>query len=380
MAHAVATRGYSRTSVAEVIKLAGVSRTTFYEHFDNKQDCFVAAHETMIYRMVKNIRSAYQTGGNWDTALTAVFGALARDVVADPFATRIVILGAADAGPGPLRLAQRARAVCERILRESLTHSPRGSDISPVLTRGILGGVQGVICRRLLDDRVTELPMICRELLDWTLSYHVATVLRDTDGEWADAVRFSDGGPEETQREEIQAARQTHEAVCAYRPVGGSPRRSWDRRQSSPATFARGTRAGSVITELQWVRAIHESLRALLVEVNSNPDLGRLGFTEIANVTNASARRVSELLNDFLALLRAGYEITLRPTRQVVPEAIARAVWENIRHETLGGPMRSPADFTDELADLALTPFIGPVELAAITGGQPRGYPKPLAC
>lgn len=346
MAHAVATRGYSRTSVAEVIKLAGVSRTTFYEHFDNKQDCFVAAHETMIYRMIKNIRSAYQTDGNWDTALTAVFGTLARDVVADPFATRMVILGAADAGPGPLRLAQRARAVCERILRESLTHSPRGSDISPVLTRGILGGVQGVICRRLLDDRVTELPMICGELLDWTLSYHVAT----------------------------------HEAVCAYRPADGSPRRSWDRRQSSPATFARGTRAGSVITEIQWVRAIHESLRALLVEVNSNPSLGRLGFTEIANVTNASARRVSELLNDFLALLRAGYEITLQPTRQVVPEAIARAVWENIRHETLGGAMGSPADFTDELADLALTPFIGPVELAAITGGPPRGYPKPLAC
>jgi hypothetical protein len=249
-----------------------------------------------------------------------------------------------------------------------------------VLTRGILGGVQGVICRRLLDDRVTELPTICGELLDWTLSYHVATAFRDADEEWSGAVRYSEGSPEEPEHEGIQAARQAHEAVCAYTPAGGPPRRSWDHRQSLPAPFARRTGAGSVITEPQWARAIHESLRALLVEVDSNPNLGRLGFTEIANVTNASARRVSELLNDFLALLRAGYEITLRPTRQFVPEAIARAVWENVRHETLYGPMRSPADLTDELADLALTPFIGPVELAAITGGSPRGYPKPLAC
>lgn len=58
MARAVATRGYSATSVANVIELAGVSRTTFYEHFANKDECFLAAYEVMVYRMLKNVRGA----------------------------------------------------------------------------------------------------------------------------------------------------------------------------------------------------------------------------------------------------------------------------------------------------------------------------------
>ncbi|MBO2452939.1 TetR/AcrR family transcriptional regulator [Actinomadura barringtoniae] len=42
----VAEKGYVHTSVADVLKRAHVSRETFYEHFTDKQDCFLAAFET----------------------------------------------------------------------------------------------------------------------------------------------------------------------------------------------------------------------------------------------------------------------------------------------------------------------------------------------
>jgi AcrR family transcriptional regulator len=45
MARAVADRGYARATVADVITRARVSRETFYEHFDGKEDCFLAAYE-----------------------------------------------------------------------------------------------------------------------------------------------------------------------------------------------------------------------------------------------------------------------------------------------------------------------------------------------
>ena len=45
MADAVAERGYARTSVADVLRRARVSRETFYEQFDNKQDCFLASFD-----------------------------------------------------------------------------------------------------------------------------------------------------------------------------------------------------------------------------------------------------------------------------------------------------------------------------------------------
>ncbi len=45
MAEAVAEHGYAKTSVAQVLKRAGVSRESFYEQFSNKEECFLAAYD-----------------------------------------------------------------------------------------------------------------------------------------------------------------------------------------------------------------------------------------------------------------------------------------------------------------------------------------------
>ncbi len=46
MLRAVSELGYRVTNVQDVIERAGVSRPTFYEHFSNKDDCFLAAFDT----------------------------------------------------------------------------------------------------------------------------------------------------------------------------------------------------------------------------------------------------------------------------------------------------------------------------------------------
>ncbi|WP_426571531.1 TetR/AcrR family transcriptional regulator [Aquihabitans sp. McL0605] len=45
LAEAMAEQGYVGTSVADVITRAGVSRETFYQQFDSKLDCFLAAFD-----------------------------------------------------------------------------------------------------------------------------------------------------------------------------------------------------------------------------------------------------------------------------------------------------------------------------------------------
>src|ERR687887_842834 len=41
----VAEKGYAATTVADIIGRAGVSRTTFYQQFKDKEDCFLVAHQ-----------------------------------------------------------------------------------------------------------------------------------------------------------------------------------------------------------------------------------------------------------------------------------------------------------------------------------------------
>lgn len=51
MAEVVAEKGYVRTSVADVIRMAGVSRATFYAQFTDKEDCFRASFEAIAALM-----------------------------------------------------------------------------------------------------------------------------------------------------------------------------------------------------------------------------------------------------------------------------------------------------------------------------------------
>ncbi|MCW2998899.1 MAG: TetR/AcrR family transcriptional regulator [Solirubrobacterales bacterium] len=44
MVQVVASRGYPRTTVADVVRAAGVSRSTFYALVGGKEDCFLEAH------------------------------------------------------------------------------------------------------------------------------------------------------------------------------------------------------------------------------------------------------------------------------------------------------------------------------------------------
>ncbi|MEV0343203.1 TetR/AcrR family transcriptional regulator [Nocardia sp. NPDC050713] len=58
MAETMAVTGYVGTSVAAVLKVAGVSRETFYEQFRSKEDCFEAAYERAVERLVARIAEA----------------------------------------------------------------------------------------------------------------------------------------------------------------------------------------------------------------------------------------------------------------------------------------------------------------------------------
>ncbi|MEV5837957.1 TetR/AcrR family transcriptional regulator [Nocardia sp. NPDC052112] len=58
MAEAMVENGYVGTSVAAILKRAGVSRETFYEQFRSKEDCFEAAYERAVELLIVNIANA----------------------------------------------------------------------------------------------------------------------------------------------------------------------------------------------------------------------------------------------------------------------------------------------------------------------------------
>jgi len=99
MVGAVAAKGYANTSVADVIGSARASRETFYEHFENKQDCFLAAYEETVRQLTQIMQRALVAGdapaARFERALEAYLAAMASE----PGLARTFMIEVYAAGP-----------------------------------------------------------------------------------------------------------------------------------------------------------------------------------------------------------------------------------------------------------------------------------------
>lgn len=62
MAAAVAERGLQRTTVADVVRHARTSRRTFYEHFDDRDACYLALFDAAIDTQMAEVAAAVRPG------------------------------------------------------------------------------------------------------------------------------------------------------------------------------------------------------------------------------------------------------------------------------------------------------------------------------
>lgn len=107
----VAAQGYVRTSVADVLRAAGVSRETFYQQFTSKEDCFLAAYDAAIGVVLGGIGDTL--GGDGEALgtlerLDGALGAYLETLAAEPAFARVFLLEVYAAGPAAL--ARRAES------------------------------------------------------------------------------------------------------------------------------------------------------------------------------------------------------------------------------------------------------------------------------
>jgi len=172
MIEAVATSGYERTSVKQVVGLAGVSRRAFYEQFANKQECFLVTFDVIAARGARRVSAAYRTaGGDVPQRMHAAFGELTQAISANPKSAHLAIVEAPKAGAPALLRLRRASAHFEQMLSGCLQQaSPTGPLPGPVI-RAIAGGLHSAMSRCLLEGSAETAPQLAEEMLQWTLLF-----------------------------------------------------------------------------------------------------------------------------------------------------------------------------------------------------------------
>jgi AcrR family transcriptional regulator len=123
MARVVGERGYGAASVADVVRAAGVSRTTFYELFSSKEECFLEAYRHGVDVLVDRVREAVRAAPDeWRAQLRAGIRAYLTELASEPVFARTYLLEIHAAGGAALdaraealrRFAARYRATFER--------------------------------------------------------------------------------------------------------------------------------------------------------------------------------------------------------------------------------------------------------------------------
>lgn len=165
MLRATAELGYREVSVQDVLDRAGVSRPTFYEHFENKEACFLAAFDAAAARLSERIETAARDGESWRDRLRRGLEELLRFAVEDSDAAMSLIVDGRAACPDALsrrdELLDRFSSCLDSMVRAK---APAGEAPSAIAAAGIVGGVEALLYARLnrgeADDVQSLLPSL----------------------------------------------------------------------------------------------------------------------------------------------------------------------------------------------------------------------------
>jgi AcrR family transcriptional regulator len=165
----VAEKGYGATTVADLTRDAGISRTTFYEMFEDKEACFLAAYDSVVDALVRRISAAYEAEEGWPRRARAGLAALLEALAEEPEIARLAMVDAGAAGPAAQRRYRTALQRLTPFFDEGRDFAPGGRNLPPNTSRMAIGAVTGLISDELAAGRADELPSLLSDVLFATL-------------------------------------------------------------------------------------------------------------------------------------------------------------------------------------------------------------------
>ncbi|MHB2001214.1 MAG: TetR/AcrR family transcriptional regulator [Solirubrobacteraceae bacterium] len=381
----VARGGYGALTVREIVRLAGVSTHTFYEHYADKEECFRDTYALIARRSAQRVLAAQAGGEGWEHGLRAGFRAFAQQLASERKAARLALVEAFGGGRGARERMRSAIGLYEGILASSFSHAPDGAEVPPLLVKGIVSGVARVARTRVMEGRGEELPEIVGELVDWALALRrpqaaAVAALRGScepsrHAERPITRRAAPGERDDRQRlidaALALAASEGYASLTGprLRALAGIPRKRFlEYFEDAEECFSVGVaqlsrRAMGIAVAVgrsgpDWPRGVYRTIHELCVLVLADPVYAKLAFVESLAPGPEGVRSRDATSSSVARAVRASAPAAARPS-ELAAEASVGAIWGLIhRHVAAGQARRLPA-CAPLLAYFAIAPTIG---------------------
>jgi AcrR family transcriptional regulator len=177
LVHTIALRGYDRTTIDRVLLLAEVPAPVFDEHFEDKQDCLLAALDELIAGIEGAISERIDDSMCWSERVRIGLETLLATFADHPEGARVAFVECLSAGELALARVRSAMASMIPILEGG--RSPHGSEagacapdtdhLPPQTSEAVVGGIASILHRRVLEGHTAQLPALLPDLLYFAL-------------------------------------------------------------------------------------------------------------------------------------------------------------------------------------------------------------------
>lgn len=167
MIEAVAERGLQETRVADVVGGAGVARKTFYDYFEDKEDCFLAAYDEVSERLLETSSAAFNENPDapWAERIRVGMAAFLELLAGWPDGARFAIVEVLAAGPKALVRRDAALRRLTELVDAGRRESSR--DLPGITSVAIVGGINELLYSEILHGATSRLPSRLPEIVYW---------------------------------------------------------------------------------------------------------------------------------------------------------------------------------------------------------------------
>jgi AcrR family transcriptional regulator len=165
-----AKRGYAGTTIEHIVKRAGIARATFYESFENREDCLLACVDSGFGTVKVEIAEANEGTADWPSGVAAALEALVTFAVAEPAVVRTCLIECQTAGPRAMDRYDAALQEFIPLLLPGRELAADGEELPQTLEESLIGGVIWMIRKRLLRGEVESVPALLPTMVEFCLA------------------------------------------------------------------------------------------------------------------------------------------------------------------------------------------------------------------
>lgn len=161
MAAVSADKGLALTTIADIVREAGVSKRTFYEHFDSKEACFLALYRAASGSALRTLREALKPDRPWQTQIEHALQAYFEHLAAGAGLVQVLFVDIHHLGPEGLRARRDVMQQLADFMVTTVNRAEPGAAppraLSPAMAMAAVGGINELVLQAIEQGQAAEL-------------------------------------------------------------------------------------------------------------------------------------------------------------------------------------------------------------------------------